>query len=79
MCSIIYFNRKINYQILEEEEILEDVDSPKSLYRRMCRNLKVIPCRYFMAHLDNNKLVLRNHQFSKEEIRAMSKPLWVLI
>jgi hypothetical protein len=43
----------------------------------MCENLKVIPCRYFMAHIDKQKLIMRYHQFSDEEIRAISKPLWV--
>ena len=45
----------------------------------MCDNLKVIPCRYFMAHIDNQKLTMKYHQFSNEEIRAISKPLWVYI
>ena len=43
----------------------------------MCENLKVIPCRYFMAHIDNQKLTMKYHQFSNDEIRAISKPLWV--
>jgi hypothetical protein len=54
-----------------------DAENPKALYKKMCDNLKVIPCRYFMAHLDNQRLSLRYHQFSHEEVRAISKPLWV--
>lgn len=45
----------------------------------MCENLNVIPSRYFMAHIDDQKLVLKYHQFSDDEIRAISKPLWVRI
>lgn len=53
-----------------------EIPSPESLYEQMCENLKVIPCRYFLAHLDNQKLYLRYHQFSPDEIRAIAKPLW---
>lgn len=42
----------------------------------MCDNLKVIPCRYFMAHIENKKLIMRYHQFSDDDVRAISKPLW---
>lgn len=30
-----------------------------------------------MAHIEDQKLVLKYHQFSEDELRAMSKPLWV--
>ena len=43
----------------------------------MCQNLKVTPCRYFLAHIDKQKLTMKYHQFSEDEIRAISKPLWV--
>ena len=41
----------------------------------MCDSLKVIPCRYLMANIENQKLIMKYHQFSNEEIRAISKPL----
>ena len=43
----------------------------------MCDNLKVIPCKYFLGHIENQKIVMRYHQFSGEEMRALAKPLWV--
>ena len=43
----------------------------------MCENLNVVPCSYFMAHIEDQTLVLKYHQFSSDEIRAISKPLWV--
>ena len=61
----------------DEEDEIEEEHNPKEVYKKMCDNLKVIPCRYFMAHIDNQKLTMKYHQFSNEEIRAISKPLWV--
>lgn len=61
----------------DDEEKDEQANTPKDIYIKMCKNLKVIPCRYFMAHIENKRLVMRYHQFSNDEIRAISKPLWV--
>ena len=72
------FNEKDWDTDLEEEEpSSEEIHSPKNVYKKMCENLKVIPCRYFMTHIDKQKLVMKYHQFSNDEIRAVSKPLWV--
>jgi len=55
----------------------EEFYTPKQMYKKMCDNLKVIPCRYFLAHIEKQKIIMRYHQFSIDEIRAISKPLWV--
>jgi len=55
----------------------EELYTPKQMYKKMCDNLNVIPCRYFLAHIEKEKIVMRFHQFSNDEIRAISKPLWV--
>jgi len=47
-----------NLKIQDEEEVTEEEHNPKEVYKKMCDNLKVIPCRYFMAHIDNQKLKL---------------------
>lgn len=46
-------------------------------YKKVCRNLNVVPCRYFIEHLDDQSLSMNYHQFRTDEIRAISKPLWV--
>ena len=43
----------------------------------MCESLNVVPCSYFMAHIEDQTLVLKYHQFSSDEVRAIAKPLWV--
>ena len=63
--------------LLEESEEEGPGDDPKKIYKKMCDNLKVVPCRYFLANIDKQKLTMRYHQFSPEEVRAISKPLWV--
>lgn len=45
-------------------------------YKTMCENLNIVPCRFFMAHIEDQTLTLKYHQFSTDEIRAMAKPLW---
>ena len=59
----------------EEEALAEDKHNPINVYKRMCNHLKVIPCSYFMAQIDKNKITLKYHQLSADEIRAMTKPL----
>lgn len=63
--------------LIEQEEEQEETHSPKHVYKKMCDNLKVIPCRYYLAHIDKQKLTMKYHQFSEDELRAISKPLWV--
>jgi len=58
-----------------DKEIAHDT-SGKHLYKKMCETLNIVPCRYFMAHVEDQTLVLKYHQFSADEIRAISKPLW---
>jgi hypothetical protein len=65
--------------VLEQEEVVEETHSPKHVYKKMCDNLKVIPCRYYLAHIDKQRLTMKYHQFSEDEIRAISKPLWVFL
>lgn len=64
-------------ELAEEKVEPEDEHTPKYIYKQMCQNLKVTPCRYFLAHIDKQKLTMKYHQFSEDEIRAISKPLWV--
>jgi hypothetical protein len=43
----------------------------------MCKILKVVPCRYFVAHIDNQRLTMKYRQFSQDEIKAVCRPLEV--
>lgn len=61
----------------ENKDTEEETNNPKNVYNKMCENLKVIPCRYFLAHVDKQRLIMKYHQFSDDEVRAISKPLWV--
>lgn len=72
LCCFYFFQ-------IDDEEKDEQANTPKDIYIKMCQNLKVIPCRYFMAHIENKRLVMSYHQFSNDEIRAISKPLWVYL
>ncbi len=56
----------------------EDHDiTGKSQYRESCLQSKIIPCSYFMAHIQDREMVLRYHQFSTEDIRMIAKALCV--
>lgn len=61
----------------KDEESDEELYTAEKMYKKMCDNLNVIPCRYFLAHIEDEKIVMRYHQFSNDEIRALAKPLWV--
>jgi hypothetical protein len=39
----------------------------------------VIPCSYFIKHLDDQSLSMNHHQFRTSEIKAISKPLIVYL
>jgi hypothetical protein len=60
-----------------DEDAASHDTSGRNEYKKMCSNLSVVPCSYFMAHVEDQTLVLKFHQFSSDEIRALSKPLWV--
>ena len=58
--------------------VQEDHDvSGKNQYRDLCRQSNIIPCSYFMAHIQDRELVLRYHQFSTEDIRTIARTLSV--
>lgn len=61
----------------EDKKTDEETNNPRNVYIKMCESLKVIPCRYFMAHIEKQKLTMKYHQFSDDEVRAIAKPLWV--
>ena len=46
-------------------------------YKKVCDDLNVIPCRYFIEHIDQQTLCMNHHQFRTNEIKAISKPLKV--
>ncbi|CAF3550873.1 unnamed protein product [Rotaria sp. Silwood1] len=47
----------------------------RTQYRELCLQSKIIPCSYFMAHIQDKEMVLRYHQFSTDDIRAIAKTL----
>ncbi|CAF1129647.1 unnamed protein product [Rotaria sordida] len=47
----------------------------RTQYRELCLHTKIIPCSYFMAHIQNKEMILRYHQFSTDDIRAIAKTL----
>ncbi|CAF3994114.1 unnamed protein product [Rotaria sp. Silwood2] len=47
----------------------------RTQYRESCLQSKIIPCSYFMAHIQDKEMVLRYHQFSTDDIRAIAKTL----
>lgn len=57
---------------------VEDPDvSGKIKYREYCQQSKLIPCSYFMAHIEDRELTLRYHQFSNDDVRAIARTLSV--
>jgi hypothetical protein len=50
----------------------------KTQYRESCIQSKIIPCSYFMAHIQDKEMVLRYHQFNTDDIRAIAKILCVM-
>ena len=43
----------------------------------MCEEEQIVPCSYFLAHIEDEKLLLRYHQFNTDDIRAITKTLTV--
>lgn len=59
----------------DENESLKVVDKEK--YRELCADAKLVPCSYFMAHIQDDKMILRYHQFNTADIEAITKTLTV--
>jgi hypothetical protein len=56
----------------------ENVDiTGKTQYRDLCEQSKIIPCSYFMAHIQDTEMILRYHQFNTDDIRVITKTLSV--
>ncbi|CAM4757580.1 unnamed protein product [Rotaria magnacalcarata] len=47
----------------------------RQLYRELCKEASLIPCSYFLAHIQDNEMILRYHQFNTEDIKAITKTL----
>ncbi|CAF0737832.1 unnamed protein product [Adineta ricciae] len=47
----------------------------RTQYRDACLQAKIIPCSYFLAHIQDREMILRYHQFSTEDVRAIAKAL----
>ncbi|CAF1217272.1 unnamed protein product [Rotaria magnacalcarata] len=62
---------------IESEAVVhEDHDiTGRTQYRELCTQSKIIPCSYFMAHIEDKEMTLRYHQFSTDDIRAITKTL----
>jgi hypothetical protein len=62
----------LDVAVQEEHDI-----TGKTQYRDLCTQTKVIPCSYFMAHIQDKEMVLRYHQFNTDDVRAIAKTLCV--
>ncbi|CAF4740173.1 unnamed protein product [Rotaria socialis] len=47
----------------------------RQLYRELCKEGSLIPCSYFLAHIQDSEMILRYHQFNTEDIKAITKTL----
>ncbi|CAF0984155.1 unnamed protein product [Rotaria sordida] len=63
---------------IETESIVQNVHDPtgREQYRELCQQANIIPCSYFMAHIQDSEMTLRYHQFNTEDIRAITKTLY---
>ncbi|CAF0833626.1 unnamed protein product [Adineta ricciae] len=57
----------------DEHESVKLADKEK--YRELCADSKIVPCSYFMAHIKDDKMLLRYHQFNTADIQAITKTL----
>ncbi|CAF0790440.1 unnamed protein product [Adineta ricciae] len=57
----------------DEHETAKVPDKDK--YRELCADSKIVPCSYFMAHIKDDKMLLRYHQFNTADIQAITKTL----
>jgi hypothetical protein len=64
---------------IELESVVKESYDPlgKNRYHQLCEEAKIVPCSYFMAHIQKDEMVLRYHQFSTDDIRAITKTLTV--
>ncbi|CAF4612401.1 unnamed protein product, partial [Rotaria sp. Silwood2] len=62
---------------IETETIVQNDHDPtgREQYRELCEQAKIIPCSYFMAHIQDSEMILRYHQFNTEDIRVLTKTL----
>ncbi len=49
----------------------------RTQYLELCSQSNIVPCSYFMAHVEDKEMILRYHQFSTADIRAIAKTLGV--
>ena len=76
--TFILFFQSINSFFQIEVIVHDNHDiTGKTQYREACVQSKLIPCSYFMAHIQDREMVLRYHQFSTEDIRTIAKALCV--
>ncbi|CAF1398584.1 unnamed protein product [Adineta steineri] len=61
-----------------ESEIIISSDhdiTGRAQYHELCVQSKIVPCSYFMAHIQDKEMILRHHQFNTDDIRAIAKAL----
>lgn len=49
----------------------------RTQYYGSCEAAKLVPCSYFMAHIEDSEMILRYHQFNTQDIRTITKALCV--
>ena len=67
----------IVYLNAEPDEHESTKESDKEKYRELCADSKIVPCSYFLAHIKDDKMLLRYHQFNTADIQAITKTLIV--
>lgn len=67
----------IIYVNVEPDELESSTVPDKEKYRELCADSKIVPCSYFMAHIKDDKMLLRYHQFNTADIQAITKTLIV--
>ena len=76
--AVSWLSAKKSHPLCVEVVVHEDHDmTGRAQYRDLCGQSKIIPCSYFMAHIQDRELVLRYHQFSTEDLRAIARTLSV--
>ena len=58
-------------------EDLPRVKTDKTHYEDLCSKANIVPCSYFLAHIHDEEMILRHHQFSTDDIRAITETLHV--
>ena len=74
---------RFQFRLFSMEEVDIDVEdfarvkTHKTHYEDLCSNANIVPCSYFLAHIHDEELILRHHQFSTDDIRAITETLHV--